>query len=158
MSKTLRFAPLSVLVLAGIACSLITAPISEAQNLASTAEALATTLPSGMPEVPGMPDVTGFLDPSGTPASEWHGVPIMPEASSGEEFQQNTYSFRVPSATGLDVEEFYDAQLESLGWTSTVRPNVGAAGGYLLFTKGTSVLSILATASEGGLVVLLILQ
>jgi len=164
MLRLSSMAALAALALAAMACRLITAPISGAQDLASTAEAFATALPSGIPEIeglpdiPGMPDVTEFLNPSGAPASEWRGIPIMPEATAGEEFDPNTYSFKVAGATGLDVEEFYDAQLEALGWSSPVRTNVGTDGGYMLFTKGTSALSIMVIKPEGELVVLLIVH
>lgn len=152
------------LLLMGMACSLFTAPISGAQNLTSTAEALAMTLPSGipeiegMPDIPGMPDVSEFLNPSGAPASEWKSIPLMPEASAGQEFNPSTYSFRAPGITGTEVEEFYDARLEPLGWSLTVRTNAGRAGSYMLFTKGTSALGIMVTESEGDIVVLLIMQ
>ena len=149
--------PLILLTLAAMACSLTTAPISGAQNLASTAEALATSLPSDLSVIPGMPDITGFLNPSGAPVEAWNGIPIMPEAIAGEEFDLNTYSFRTPGITGVEVEEFYDGQLEALGWSSPARTNVGTAGGYMLFSKGTSTLNILINKSEGDIVVLLIM-
>ena len=81
----------------------------------------------------------------------------MPEAIAGEEFDLNTYSFRTPGITGVEVEEFYDSQLEALGWSSPARTNVGTAGGYMLFSKGTSTLNILINKSEGDIVVLLIM-
>lgn len=160
----LRFAWFAILFISSaaiLACSFITAPISGAQNLASTAEALATSIPSdleGFPDVPGVPDVTAFLHPIGEPVEEWRGIPIMPEASAGEEFGHDTYGYTLLSLTGIEVEEFYDAELEALGWSSPMRTNVGTAGGYMLFTKGTKALSIMVTKSEGDIVVLLIMQ
>jgi hypothetical protein len=47
--------------------------------------------------------------------------------------------------------------LDALGWSSPVRTNVGTAGGYMLFSKGTSALNIMITKSEGDIVVLLIM-
>ncbi|MFH1184560.1 MAG: hypothetical protein V1755_05915 [Chloroflexota bacterium] len=164
MQRAPWIAPLSAMCLVGMACSLATTPLSQAQDLALTAEAFATTVPSGMPgiegmpDIPGVPDATVFLHPSGSPASEWRGIPIMPEASAGEEFDSNIYSFRAARITGIEVEEFYDAQLEILGWSSPVRTNVGTAGGYMLFTNGTDALSIMVTRSEGDIVVLLLMQ
>ena len=62
--------PISVLGF-GLACSLVSAPASEVQNLASTAEAIATSIPStaeaiassipsAIPNVPNIPDITGL--------------------------------------------------------------------------------------------------
>lgn len=152
-----RIAPLTSLVLVSLACGLITAPISGVQDIAATAEALATSLPSDMPQIPGIPDVSAYLNPVGAPAAEWKGIPIMAQASAGEEFDEVTYSYRVPGVTGIDVEAFYDARLEGLGWKSPARTNVGSAGGYMLFTKGTAALNIMVTKSEGDIVVLLIM-
>lgn len=157
MRMTSWMPPLVLLVLASMACSLTSAPISGAQSLASTAEALTSSLPDNLPQIPGMSDVTTYLNPRGEPAHEWKGIPIMPEATAGEEFDPNIYSFRAPGITGIEAEEYYDAQLEALGWSSPVRTNVGTAGGYMLFSKGTSALNIMITRSEGDIVVLLIM-
>ena len=158
MSQFRWEAPLAAVAWMITACGLISAPISEVQNLAGTAEAFATALPSDVQDIPGLPDVSRYLDPSDVPASDWRGIPIMPQASAGEEFDANVYSYRLPGIDGTEVEEFYDAQLEALGWSSPVRTNVGTAGGYMLFTKGTDALSVMVTKSEGDIVVLLIMQ
>jgi len=157
---TLSLAATGLIVLS---CGIFGSPISEAADLASTVEALATSLPEGIPDVgelpdiPGLPDVTSFLKPTGEPASEWRGVPIMPEAVAGQEFSGSAYSYRVPTRTGLDVEAFYDASLEELGWISPARTNVGTAGGFMLFSKDGSALNIMITKSEGDIVVILIM-
>ena len=46
MSQLSRTMLLVMLMVFGLACSLISAPVSQVQNLASTAEAFATTIPS----------------------------------------------------------------------------------------------------------------
>lgn len=161
MNRFSRMVWIFVLAAAIVGCSLLTNPVLGAQDLASTAEALATHLPleapesEGMPEIPGLPDVSAFLNPVGKPLESWRGIPIMPGASAGEEFDGTTYSYMVAGADGTLVEEYYDAELEALGWMSPVRTNVGTAGGYMLFTKGTSALNIMITKSEGEVVVLL---
>ena len=157
MRKVAWIAPLTSLVLVSLACGLLTAPISGVKDVAATAEALATSLPSDMPRIPGVPDVSAYLNPVGAPAAEWKGIPIMAQASAGEEFDDATYSYRVPGIAGIGVEEFYDARLEGLGWQSVARTKVGSAGGYMLFTKGADAVNIMVTKSEGDIVVLLIM-
>ena len=157
MSRLSRVLLLILLAAAGLACSLITAPISQVQNLASTAEAVATSFPSAIPSLPSIPDVTAYLHPTGTPASEWNGVPIMPQATSGQEFTKSTYSYRVPLMSQAEIESFYDGKLQALGWTSEFSASTGAHGGILVFRKDANVLTITVAEAEQGLVVLLVL-
>jgi len=58
-------------------------------------------------------------------------APLIPEASAGQEFDPNTYSFRAPGITGTAVEGFLEARPEALGWRSSVNTNVGTAGGRI---------------------------
>ena len=96
MSRISIYVLLSAAALLGLACSLISAPVSQVQNFASTAEALATTIPStaealvtaipsGIPNIPDIPDVSGYLNPTGAPATDWMGIPIMPQATAGQQ-------------------------------------------------------------------------
>src|SRR5262245_41349756 len=98
MSRFYRFTLVFVLAAASLACGLITGTIDQAKNLASTAEAMASAMPmetfqamasampSGMPNMPGLPNVGDYLDPKGAPVSDWNGIPIMSQASAGQEF------------------------------------------------------------------------
>src|SRR5581483_1278378 len=122
MSRFYRFTFLSVLILASFACSLITKPIDQAKGLASTAEAMASSMPTGMPSgipnIPGLPNVGDYLNPAGQPVSEWNNIPIMTQASAGQEFNKNTYSFKASGITETDVQTFYNDKLKALGWSS----------------------------------------
>ena len=81
----------------------------------------------------------------------------MSQALAGEEFiQSDTYSFRV-NATAQEVQSFYDEQLSALGWTQPFEIPLEAEGGFLIFQKENSTLTIFITPSEGSLVVLLTL-
>ena len=173
MSRIFRFTLLSILVLFTFACGLITNPINQAKGLASTAEAIATAnpgslstleaLPSSMPlstleALPSsMPEVEKYLNPTGTPVSNWNDIPIMTQASAGQEFDKHTYSFKA-DATATDVQTFYTDQLKALGWSSSFSAQGGGQGGVMLFTKSGAVLSITIAPSNKSVVVLLILQ
>ncbi len=169
MSRISRYVVLSAAVMVGLACSLISAPVSQVQNFASTAEALATTIPStaealataipsGVPNIPDIPDVSGYLNPTGAPATEWNGIPIMPQATAGQEFSSSTYSYKIPLMAQSEIETYYDAQLKDLGWTSEFSAATGAQGGLLLFSKDSQVLTITVAKSDQDLVVLLLLE
>ncbi|MGA7193693.1 MAG: hypothetical protein WBW94_08690 [Anaerolineales bacterium] len=173
MSRIFKFMLLSILVLFTFACGLITNPLNQAKGLASTAEAIATSnpvsvstleaLPSSMPlstleALPSsMPGVGQYLNPTGQPVSNWNGIPIMTQAVAGQEFNKNTYSFKA-TASATDVQTFYAGQLKTLGWSSSFSAQGGGQGGVMLFTKGTSILSITITTSDKDVVVLLITQ
>ncbi len=149
MSNIHRYMLLSILIVTVLACGVISNPISGAQNLASTAEAMASAIPSGLP------DVGKYLNPQGTPVKEWNGIPIMTQATAGEEFSKNTYSYRVPGVQESDVQTFYSDKLKAAGWSSPFSAQGGSAGGLMLFTKDNSILSITITKSDQDLVVLL---
>lgn len=160
MSRFPKFVLLSVLVLFALACGLISNPISQAQNLASTAQAAVTSMPiqtfEALPSA--MPDIGNYMNPSGTPVTDWKGVPIMPQATAGQEFNDTTYSFKASGVTVADVQTFYSDQLTSLGWSSAFGAQGGSQGGLMLFTKESSVLSITVTQSDNETTVLLLLQ
>lgn len=100
-------------------------------------------------------DFGNTLDPQGTPVAEWKGVPVMPQAVAGQEFSaSNTYSFRV-SATGKEIQDFYNRELTALGWSQPVELPIAEDGGFLFYEKDGSVLTIFITPSEGSMVVLL---
>jgi len=148
MSRLIRYLLLAVLALFILACGLVSGPISEIENAASTAQsfateipfetlrALSTTIPMETIEAlpSSIPDIGNYFDPSGTPAEEWNGIPIMPQATAGEEFGETTYSFTAP-VTATDVQTFYSQNMEELGWTSAFSFPVSEDGGILSFQK-----------------------
>ena len=182
LSKILSFTVLLVFLLA---CNLVTQPLNDAQNLAQTAQAVASSLPvetlqaaasqiaSAIPQetlqalpsaVPtlqalasSLPDFGNMFDPQGTPVQEWRGIPILPEATAGQEFSENnTYSFKA-NVTAKDVQDFYTTKLEALGWNQPFSLPIQAEGGLLVFQKEQSSLAITITSSEGSVVVLLVI-
>jgi hypothetical protein len=151
---------LLVPILTSLACGLITTPINDAQSIASTAEAVATSMPiqtlEALPSA--MPEVGQYLNPTGAPVSQWNTIPIMPQATAGQEFNKNTYSFKASGITEADVQTFYSDKLKALGWSSSFSAQGGSSGGIMLFTKDTSVLSITVTTVDKDIVVLLLMQ
>ncbi len=135
-----------------LACGLISNPLSGAKNLEATAQAMASALPTGLP------DVSQYLNPQGKPVSEWNGIPIMTQASAGQEFNKNTYSYRISGVTAQDVQSFYNDKMKAAGWSSPFSAQGGSTGGLMLFTKETQVLSVTITPSDQDLIVLLSLQ
>jgi len=161
MSRLFKFTLLSVLILFSFACGLITNPINQAKGLASTAEAIATANPvsvSTLEALPSsLPNVSQYFNPTGTPVSTWNDIPIMTQATAGQEFNKNTYSFKADAAP-TDVQTFYTDQLKSLGWSTTFSAQGGGQGGVMLFTKDSNLLTITITSSDKGVVVLLELR
>lgn len=183
MSRLSRILLVFVIVVFVLACNFVTQPFQDAQNLAETAQSVATlipvetlqsipsvlptiipmetleALPSAMPTVEALAtDFGNSLDPQGTPVQEWRGIPIMPQAIAGQEFSEtDTYSFRV-NATPQDVQAFYNAELASRGWNQPLEMPVEAEGGFLFYDKENSFLSIFITADGDSVVVLLTLS
>lgn len=155
MSQVSRIAFISCLAAAVLACGLITSPISGVQNLASTAEALATAIPSGIPNVP---DVTAYLNPTGAPVSDWNNIPIMAQATAGEEFNKGTYSYKIGTVSQADVQTFYTDKLKALGWSSAFSAGTGTEGAVMIFSKDSNILMITVAKSDQDNVVLLFLQ
>ena len=148
MSRLLKLLLVTILALFILACGLITGPISDIENAASTAESFASALPvetieafttaiplqtlEALPSA--IPDVGNYFDPTGTPVDQWNDIPVMPQATAGEEFGESTYSYTVP-APASDVQAFYTQKLEELGWTSALNFPISDEGGLLSFQK-----------------------
>jgi hypothetical protein len=181
MSRLSKILSIVVVVVFALACNFVTQPINDAQNLALTAQSVATlipvetlqalpslipaetlqALPSAIPTLEALasalPDFGNMFNPQGTPVQEWMGIPIMPQATAGQEFsEQNTYSFRV-NATTTEIQDFYTEQLTTLGWEQPFSFPLEAEGGIMIFQKDESALTITIISSEGSLVVALTL-
>ena len=171
MSRLSKFLGLVVLLVFILACNTVTKPISDAQDIAATAKAFATSmplqtlqaigtsipiqtleaLPSSMPQLEtALPNVENMFNPKGTPVSTWKDIPIMDGATAGQEFSDTSYSFAVPS-TPADVQTFYNSKMKDLGWSSLFGSSVTDDGGLLLFQKDKSLLTvtIVKNSNEG---------
>lgn len=162
MPKPSRYAAPFMFLLATvtmIACGLTGNPLSQAQGFASTAEAIASSIPSALPSgIPNIPDVTKYMNPTGTPAKEWNGIPIMTQAIAGQEFDKNTYSYRASGIAATDVQGYYNEKLTAAGWSPGFSTFAGSAGGILVYTKGSGFLTITVAQDNADYVVLLVKQ
>lgn len=172
MSRLTKFLLLSVLLVFMLACATVTQPIKDAQNLAGTAQSFATALPvetlqslatqvatqvsaSTLQALPSQLPSFECVNPQGDPVSEWKGIPIMPQATLGQECTDiSAYSFKA-DATIKEVQDFYNAQLVELGWSSLFSVPGDANGAILSFQKDNSVLTVTITSSDGAVIVIL---
>lgn len=81
------------------------------------------------------PDVLSELISQGQPASEWNGIPIMPNAVAGEG-DKESYAFTV-KAMPHQIKEYYQVELGKLGWRSFVQGN-GDSSLILMFMNNAS--------------------
>ena len=117
MSRNRRLLLIIPLILFVLACQALMTPVNQAQDLARTAEAIATqaiemetqaaplamnfanptesleTQPAPPPD--GTPGTGNIFDPQGTPLTSWKDIPVMPQAVAGEA----TTRRRRPAAT-----------------------------------------------------------
>src|SRR5215216_2978422 len=185
MSRLSKILSLIVVLVFLLACNMVTQPLNDAQNLAQTAQAVASSipletlqalpsaiasvisqetlqaLPSAIPTLEAlassMPDIGNMLDPQGIPVQEWRGIPVMPQATAGQEFSENnTYSFKA-NITAKDVQDFYNQKLTALGWSQPFNAPFETDGGLMLFQKDQNALAVTVIASEGAVTVLLVL-
>jgi hypothetical protein len=181
MSRLSKILAITIVLVFLLACNFVTQPFRDAENLAATAQAIGSALPmetlqalpSAIPAetlqalpslaptleafATNMPDIGNIFNPQGTPAQEWRDIPIMAEATAGQEFAEtNTYSFKV-NATAQEVQEFYNEQLMPLGWTQPFEIPLEGDAGIMVFQNGSSTLTVTITSSDGSSVVVLTL-
>src|SRR6266542_6231746 len=132
MSRLSKFLLVTAAVAFVLACNFVTQPIKDVQNLAGTAQSIGTALPvetlkalvtqvpvqtlEALPSV--LPDVSNYFNPQGTPVETWKDIPIMPQATAGQEFNHSTYSFKI-NDNDKAVQDFYKDKLTTLGWSQT---------------------------------------
>ncbi len=164
MTRTYKLTMLVLVLVFSLACSLITNPISDVQNAAQTAQAIASdAIALATQAVPfetlvANPTVLAFGDifnPQGAPLTQWNGIPIMPQATAGEEVT-GLYSYKA-SATNEEATEFYVTQLTSLGWSEQVKETGETT--LLYYVKDPQGVTITIAPSESGSVLIwLVLQ
>ena len=162
MTRLSKLLLLLILLVFVLACNFVTQPIDDVQNFANTAESIATSLPietlqalpSALPtDLPDLEDFN-YFDPQGTPLSEWNGVPIMPQATSGQEFNDYTYSFKVNTSIE-DAVAYYKDELAKLGWSTAFDLPIEGEGGIMLYSKEDNFLTLTFSMYEGETIVVL---
>lgn len=177
------------LLTGSLACSLITAPALPTANVqasptifstdtpifTATVEASDTPAPTeavsptdtpdlGMPSLPlaflNMMSVSQYFNPVGQPVQTWQDIPIMPQATAGQEFKTGmVYSFKA-TATISEGVNFYMPKMSALGFTLNAGgAATGSAGtgsnamhnSALNYYKGSQVLLIYITSFDSNL-------
>ena len=70
-------------------------------------------------------NISEYFNPTGTPLKTWQEVPIMPEATAGQEYPPYIYSYTA-KATLSQAQQFYSRLASSLGIQNL--PATGFAG------------------------------
>jgi hypothetical protein len=169
MSRLSRFLLLPVLVVFALACNFVMQPVRDAQEAVSTVQSVASSMPletlqaiaSAMPASTieaissALPDFGNMFNPQGEPVAEWNGIPIMPQATAGQEHDANNYSFKF-TGTVKEAQDFYDGKMKDLGWSSMFSMPGDANGAVLVFQKDNKLLTLtIATADNNSTVVIL---
>jgi hypothetical protein len=66
-----------------------------------------------------------LLNPVGTPLKSWHDIPILPQATTGQELSVNAYNYKA-AATINQAQQFYASYIKSSG--IPMSPPVAASG------------------------------
>jgi hypothetical protein len=119
----------------------------------------ATSLPTAThtPEPTNTPAQAPVLPmPSGKPASEWQGIPVMPDAIAGEGDNKG-YSFTI-EASHDEIQKFYEMELAKLGWDmfATGQGTTGAV--LLIFMKDASTVSVSIIPQPDGIMFVLLVK
>jgi hypothetical protein len=101
------------------------------------------------------PDAIAARVPDGQPASEWNGIPIMPDASAGEG-DEESYVFTI-KATPQQVQEYYQLELGKLGWQPFATGN-GDSSLMLMFTNNASATLTVSIIAKGDEVLVLLVK
>jgi hypothetical protein len=166
MSRLTKILFIPALIVFVLACSTVTQPFNNVKNGVSTAQSMASNIPNlastvesvatNMPVetlqaiTTSLPDVAQMFNPQGEPVKDWNNIPIMTDATAGQEFSATSYSFATPS-DAKTIEDFYNSKLKDLGWNSMFGSQVSDQGGLMLFQKDKSTLSVtIAPSSSGG--------
>ncbi len=94
------------------------------------------------------------LKPTGQPASEWNGIPIMTGALAGEE-KDGVYRYTT-SVNQEEIQAFYKRELSQRGWelAGTKEGNAGAV--LLIFSTNEDTVSITILPDQSKFLVMII--
>jgi len=170
MSRLTKYLLVFVLIVFILACNTVTKPIKDVQNVAGTAQSFASAMPletlqslaTNMPVqtlesvASQMPDFGNMFNPQGEPVAEWNGVPIMTQATAGQEHDKSNYSFKF-TGTAKEASDFYNTEMVKLGWSSMFSMPGDANGAILAFQKDSKLMTVTIVTTDNQTVVLLTL-
>jgi hypothetical protein len=159
MPRSSKFLIVIIIMVFLLACSFLAQPFKGGNNPTETPQSairdtppadadedLVTNTPGAeevdTPSAEDIEQVGSMLDPQGTPVKEWKGIPVMPQATAGQEFaEESTYSFKV-NAPVKEVYDFYKEKLIALGWKEPYPKPIEGDSANIVFVKGNSTLSV----------------
>ncbi|HTX79583.1 MAG TPA: hypothetical protein VMC62_07945 [Longilinea sp.] len=96
---------------------------------AATLDPMSATLAAGLGSMGVLMNnpVPQFVHPVGDPLKRWHDVPIMPQATAGQEFSANIYSY-IAAATLDQAGQYYTGKAASLGLANSPATGYGGSG------------------------------
>lgn len=160
---------LFTILLALISCSTFTpkpteTPVPTATEIptpTSTPEPTNTPAPTKVPTQTPIPPTntapgSDLPRPSGEPANEWEGIPIMPDALSGEG-DSTGYSFIIADEAE-DVREYYEMQLSQMGWNLWANGEGETGAVLLFFSKDDNMVTISIIPMGGGEVYVMLIK
>ncbi len=120
-----------------------------------------TVIPTLIPTNTSLPptektEAVSALVPEGQPASEWNGIPIMPNAIAGEG-DEESYVFTV-KATPQQVQEYYQLELGKLGWQPFATGDGNSSSLMLMFTNNASTTLTISVIAKGDEVLVLLVK
>jgi hypothetical protein len=158
MSRLSKYLWIYILLFSLWACSPSSQPASNPQNLPETLDAQAVeTLQASDAEVTveTVSEYAEMIDPQGEPVPAWNNIPVMPQATVGQAFEADRYSYKVNTTSG-EAQAFYRDALGGQGWVESLSiPGSGNDGDVLVFEKENSILTITFTSMENGLLIIL---
>ena len=142
---------LSILIIALASCNTFVPQPTETPTPTNTSLPTSTntpkptTTPTNTPTLTPIPptETSSAPDlpmPSGKPAGEWEGIPIMPNAIAGEG-DSKSYSFTI-NATPEEIQKFYEKELGKQGWNILASGQGTTSAILLIFMKDISTLSV----------------
>lgn len=169
MSRLSKYVLLLTVIVFILACNTVTQPVRDAQEAVETVQSFATAMPletiqsfaTNMPVETiqavssALPNFGNLFDPQGEPVAEWKSIPIMPQATAGQEHDANNYSFKF-TGTVKEASDFYNNNtMSGLGWSPMLSMPGDENGALLVFQKDSNIVTITVTAQGDAIVVLL---
>jgi len=167
MSKTGKAMVFSVLLMTLASCNTLRpkpteTPIPTETSLpTSTNTPEPTNTPTNTPTKTPVPPTETASDPvlptpSGKPASEWEGIPVMPNAIAGEGDSKG-YFFTIDAPLD-EIQNYYEAELAKLGWNLMASGQGTTNTVMLIFINDTGPLSISIIPQSDGIMYVLIVK
>ena len=130
---------------------------TETQAPTSTNTLEPTNTPTDTPVPPTETSSAPVLQmPVGEPASEWEGIPVMPEAIAGEG-DSTGYTFTI-DASPEEIQAFYEQELAKLGWNIFASGQGATDTVLLMFMQDMAILSLSIIPQPDGIMYVMLVK